>query len=117
MAEVAIKLPKEKLIEGLSTLSFKEIKEIKPLKIGIKQDLVKRLSTMSDLAVTDKACMVTSLSYYVNSPAYHKSVVENAMRIDLDGESVGKVSVEEAHYSVERRKMKLQKKSTETTES
>lgn len=28
MAEVAIKLPKEKLIEGLSTLSFKEIKEI-----------------------------------------------------------------------------------------
>ncbi len=28
MAEVAIKLPKEKLIEGLSTLSFKEIKDI-----------------------------------------------------------------------------------------
>ncbi len=28
MAEVAIKLPKEKLIEGLSMLSFKEIKEI-----------------------------------------------------------------------------------------
>lgn len=28
MAEVAIKLPKEKLIEGLSTLTFKEIKEI-----------------------------------------------------------------------------------------
>lgn len=28
MAEVAIKLPKEKLIEGLSNLSFKEIKDI-----------------------------------------------------------------------------------------
>lgn len=28
MAEVAIRLSKEKLIEGLSTLSFKEIKEI-----------------------------------------------------------------------------------------
>lgn len=28
MAEVAIKLPKEKLIEGLSSLSFKEIKEL-----------------------------------------------------------------------------------------
>jgi hypothetical protein len=28
MVEVAIKLSKEKLIEGLSTLSFKEIKEI-----------------------------------------------------------------------------------------
>jgi hypothetical protein len=28
MAEVAVKLPKEKLIEGLSTLSFKEIKDI-----------------------------------------------------------------------------------------
>ena len=28
MAEVAIRLPKEKLIEGLSALSFKEIKDI-----------------------------------------------------------------------------------------
>lgn len=28
MVEVAIKLPKEKLIEGLSVLSYKEIKEI-----------------------------------------------------------------------------------------
>jgi hypothetical protein len=28
MAEVAIKLSKDKLIEGLSTLSFKEIKDI-----------------------------------------------------------------------------------------
>jgi hypothetical protein len=28
MAEVAIKLSKEKLIEGLSTLSFKEIKDV-----------------------------------------------------------------------------------------
>lgn len=28
MAEVAIKLPKEKIVEGLSSLSVKEIKEI-----------------------------------------------------------------------------------------
>lgn len=28
MADVAIKLPKKKLIEGLSSLSFKEMKEI-----------------------------------------------------------------------------------------
>jgi hypothetical protein len=28
MAEIAINLPKDKLIEGLSNLSFKEIKEI-----------------------------------------------------------------------------------------
>lgn len=89
---------------------FKEIKEIQPLKIGIKQDLVKSLSTLNDIVVGDKACMVNSLAYYVNSPAYHKSVVPGASRIDLEGNVSGIVTAEEATYSMERRKAKIQKK-------
>lgn len=89
---------------------FKEMQSIQPLKIGIKQDLVIRLGSIDNIVLNDKACMVSSLSYYVSSPSYLKNVVENATRIDLDGNPTGIVSAEEAQYSVECRQAKLQKK-------
>ncbi len=89
---------------------FKEPNEVKPLKKGIKQDLVKRLSTLENVVTEDKACMVKSLAYYVNTAAYYKSVVEGAMRIDLDGVPAGEVTAEEAKYSVERQKAKMEAK-------
>lgn len=89
---------------------FRDLKEVQPLKIGIKQDLVKQLSTRNDIVMSDKACMVNSLSYYVNSPAYLKNMLEGASRIDLDGQPAGTVTKEEAQYSLDCRKAKLQKK-------
>lgn len=89
---------------------FKETKDIQPVKVGIKQDLVKNLSTHDEITMSDKACMVSSLAYYVNSVGYHKSVVAGATRIDLDGNSAGTVTAEEAQYSADSRKAKLQKK-------
>lgn len=89
---------------------FKEAKDVKPLKVGIKQDLVKHLSAREDIVTTDKACMVSSLAYYVNSLAYLKSVIEGAQRIDLEGNSAGTVSADEAKYSVENRQSKMLKK-------
>ncbi len=89
---------------------FKIAPEIKPLKKGIKQDLVKRLSAMDGIVTEDKACMLKSLTYYVNTAAYHKSVIEGVARIDLDGNAVGMVSAEEAKYSVDRHQAKLQAK-------
>lgn len=91
---------------------FKDVKEVRPLKIGIKQDLVKLLSSREDIVIGDKACMVSSLAYYVNSVAYHKTMIEGATRIDLNGQPAGSVTAEEAHYSAECRKAKLQKKQT-----
>lgn len=93
---------------------FKDIKEIKPLKIGIKQDLVKNLSGREDIVIGDKACMVSSLSYYVNSIVYHKNIIEGANRIDLDGNSVGTVTADEAKYSLDCRQNKLQKKKSQS---
>jgi len=89
---------------------FKENKDIRPLKIGIKQDLIKHLSAREDVVVGDKACMVSSLAYYVNSTAYYKNIVMGAERIDLEGNSAGLVTLEEANYSLERCQAKLQKK-------
>lgn len=90
---------------------FGPINSIKPLKKGIKQDLIKRLSGISEIVTEDKACMVKSLAYYVNTALYHKSVVEGAVRIDLDGNPDGFVSKEEAQYSFDRYRAKLQAKS------
>jgi sRNA-binding protein len=98
------------LLKAYFPLCFKDVKEIKPLKIGIKQDLVKMLSTREDIVIGDKACMVSSMAYYVNSAAYHKSVVAGAMRIDLEGNGAGAVTAEESQYSVDCRKAKLEKK-------
>ena len=89
---------------------FKELKEVKPLKIGIKQDLVKFLSTQEGIVIADKACMVNSLAYYVNSAAYHKTMKEGENRIDLQGVVTGKVTAEEARYSDECQKEKVRKK-------
>ena len=89
---------------------FKEHKNIQPLKIGIKQDLAKNLSAREDIVLSDKACMVSSLAYYVNSVAYHRSMLEGAARIDLMGNPTGMVTTEESQYSIECRKAKLQKK-------
>lgn len=98
------------LLKAYFPQGFKSANEVKPLKKGIKQDLVKRLSTIETIVTEDKACMVKSLAYYVNTAAYHKSVVEGATRIDLDGQPAGVVSAEEAKYSIERHQAKLQAK-------
>ncbi len=89
---------------------FHDIKDIQPLKVGIKQDLVKLLGTREDIVIGDKACMVTSLAYYVNSISYLKNIIAGTPRIDLDGNPTGVVTAEEAQYSVDSRKAKLLKK-------
>lgn len=98
------------LLKTYFPTAFRSLNEVKPLKKGIKQDLVRRLSTLSEIVTEDKACMVKSLSYYVNTAAYHKTVIEGAIRIDLDGNEVGAVTAEEARYSVERQHAKQQAK-------
>lgn len=89
---------------------FKAINEIKPLKKGIKEDLVKRLSTMEAIVTEDKICMLKSLTYYVNTLNYHKNMLEASMRIDLDGNPAGQVSAAEAQYAQDRVRAKQQKK-------
>lgn len=105
------------LLKAYFPTCFLSTNEVKPLKKGIKQDLVKRLSTLDQIVTDDKACMVKSLAYYVNTAAYHKSVVEGAMRIDLDGNPAGPVTAEEAKYSVDRHQAKLQAKQNPTAAS
>lgn len=89
---------------------------VKPLKKGIKQDLVKRLSTLENVVTEDKACMIKSLAYYVNTNPYHKCVIEGASRVDLDGAPAGHVTAEEAKYSADRYQAKMQAKKSAATQ-
>jgi ProP effector len=95
------------LLRAYFPAGFKAQGEVKPLKKGIKQDLILRLSTMENIVTEDKACMIKSLSYYVNTLAYHKCVLEGTVRIDLDGNPDGVVTAEEAKYSLDRQQAKL----------
>jgi len=103
------------LLKAYYPACFRAQNDVKPLKKGIKQDLVKRLSLIESIVTEDKACMVKSLSYYVNTAAYHKSMLDGAVRIDLDGNPDGTVTAEEAKYSLEKQQAKrLAKQNTKS---
>jgi ProP effector len=90
------------LLKAYFPLAFKEIQEIAPLKKGIKQDLVKRLGSIDSIVIEDKACMIKSLAYYVNTNAYHKAMKEGSARLDLDGQAVETVTQQEMQYAKDR---------------
>src|SRR5438132_764615 len=48
------------LLKAYFPSSFRSANDVKPLKKGIKQDLVLRLSTIESIVTDDKACMVKS---------------------------------------------------------
>lgn len=65
---------------------------VKPLKIGIQEDLL----TDEKLA---KGKIKRALASYVRAAAYYKSLVEGADRVDLAGEPSGKVTAAEAEHA------------------
>lgn len=85
---------------------FKAGTAIRPLKKGIKQDLVKRLSTIEGIILTDKACMIKSLSHYVGTAQYQKQMTAGKERIDLEGQVCGEVTEEEAQHAISQQQAK-----------
>ncbi|WP_240656964.1 ProQ/FINO family protein [Neptunomonas marina] len=70
---------------------------VRPLKIGIQEDLI------ADEKVA-KNKIKRALASYVRAPQYFKAMVEDADRVDLSGEAVGKVTAEEALHAKEKLK-------------
>ncbi|EPJ49621.1 MAG: solute/DNA competence effector protein [Osedax symbiont Rs2] len=65
---------------------------IRPLKIGIQDDLI------ADEKVA-KNKIKRALASYVRAPNYFRAMKQDTDRIDLAGESAGKVSESEAEYA------------------
>jgi len=69
---------------------------VKPLKIGIFQDLAEKLS--EDETVS-KTRLRQALRHYTSSWRYLKTIKVGASRIDVDGKDVAKIDEEQANYA------------------
>ena len=69
----------------------------RPLKIGIHRDLITAIPEVSPKRLR------AALGWYAGSWAYLKNMTAGAARIDLNGQSAGEVTAEEAAAAAERR--------------
>ncbi len=85
----------QQLMEAYPEVFSRE--NVRPLKIGIQEDLV------ADEKLA-KNKIKRALASYVRSPQYYRSIRVGADRIGLDGQSAGTVSEQEAKHAKEKLK-------------
>lgn len=89
------------LIEYFPQAFFKKPKEIKPLQIGIYDDIIDFYERL-DNPPFSKRMLKEALRYYSASPAYLNCQKNQAPRVDLYGNEIDVVTEEQAHYAHER---------------
>lgn len=89
------------LIEYFPNAFFKKGTQIKPLQIGIFDDIVEFYERLDSPPFSKKA-LREALSYYSASPAYLKCQKANVARIDLYGNDTDVVTEEQAKYAFQR---------------
>lgn len=111
-------LKRKDFLLNFLTTNFKEafnLKEPKPLKVGITHNLLEQIGEDSEITRTQARIAV---KIYVSRIKYLKALIEGADRIGLDGKPSGKVGKEEEDYAkaylkmiVENAKKKAKEKS------
>jgi ProP effector len=100
-----VKKEKIKVIEWLSEnfpAAFStKAKFVKPLKIGIFDDIIDFYERL-DSPPFSKKLLREALNYYSGSPAYLSCQVASASRVDLYGNEVDVVNEEQAKYARQR---------------
>ena len=86
------------LAEHYPNAFFKKHNQIKPLKLGIYEDVLDFYERL-DTHIFSKSDLKEALNFYSASPAYLSSQKENAARIDLFGNEVDVVTKEQADYA------------------
>lgn len=71
--------------------------KVKPLKVGIFQDLAERLA--EDETVS-KTRLRQALRHYTSSWRYLKSIKKGVFRVDIDGNDVAEIDEEQASYAL-----------------
>lgn len=89
------------LIEHFPSAFFKKGNQIKPLQIGIFDEILAFYERLDSPSFSKKA-LREALSYYSSSPAYLNCQKANSARIDLFGNEVDTVTEEQAKYAQQR---------------
>jgi ProP effector len=99
------KRDKLKIIDWLSehfpAAFLKKITQVKPLKIGIFDDIIDFYERLDSPPFSKKA-LREALNYYSASPAYLSCQKANVARVDLFGNEVDIVTEEQAKYAYQR---------------
>ena len=70
--------------------------QVKPLKVGIFQDLSEKLT---DDETVSKTRLRQALRHYTSSWRYLKAIKVGASRVDIDGNEVAKIDEDQANYA------------------
>ncbi|CAM4452383.1 MAG: RNA chaperone ProQ [Legionella sp.] len=97
------------LIEHFPNAFFKKGSQIKPLKIGIFDDIIDFYERLDSPPFSKKA-LREALSYYSASPSYLSCQKENTARVDIYGNEVDVVTTEQAKYAYQRFQERYNKK-------
>ncbi|HAT2009427.1 TPA: protein convertase [Legionella pneumophila] len=89
------------LIENFPNAFFKKGNQVKPLKIGIFDDLIDFYERL-DTPPFSKKSLREALSYYSASPAYLNCQKPDTARVDIYGNEVDVVTPEQAKYAYQR---------------
>jgi ProP effector len=99
----------EWLVEHFPGAFFKKGGQIKPLKIGIFDDIIDFYERL-DSPPFSKKSLREALSYYSASPAYLKCQKENTARVDIYGNEVDLVTADQSKYAFQRYEERYNKK-------
>jgi ProP effector len=91
----------EWLVENFPQAFFVKAKNVKPLKIGIFDDIIDFYERL-DTPAFSKKLLRESLNYYSSSPAYLSCQKYGVPRVDLFGNEVDIVNEEQAKYAHQR---------------
>lgn len=97
------------LIDNFPAAFFQQASEVKPLKIGIYDDIIDFYERL-DSPPFSKKQLREALNYYSMSPAYLRCQQTQRKRIDLFGQEVDIITEEQAQYAAERFQQRYQPK-------
>lgn len=103
------------LIEHFPHAFFKKGNQVKPLKIGIFDDIIDFYERL-DTPPFSKKALREALSYYSASPAYLNCQKANVARIDIYGNEVDMVTPEQEKYAHQRFQERYAKKTKSSGE-
>lgn len=89
------------LVDNFPAAFFKKAAQVKPLKIGIFDDIMDFYERL-DSPPCSKKLLREALNYYSASPIYLKCQKSGAARVDLYGNEVDVVTEDQAKYAQER---------------